>query len=285
MMKKNRFFSLIGIGGIDPGESHLARVWANRFDIGLFPVALIALLAWYANKRDIFFISPQVHIFSDWLLWGFFCTELLVMCWLTKDPWRYLKNNWFNLVVIVAAMPLLWQAQELGALRAIRFTLVVLKLANLSTTIRAVLSRNQLGLTIVASWIFVLFAGVLMAAIEPTFKNVGDGIWWAWVTVTTVGYGDVVPVTGAGRILAGIVMLLGMGLFSLITANFSAFFVAREEMKLVQKEDQVLEKESEVLEKETQVLVSEQKILGHLQKIEDRLHALEKEIANRNDEQ
>lgn len=63
----------------------------------------------------------------------------------------------------------------------------------------------------------------MMAAIDPAINNIWDGMWWAWVTVTTVGYGDIVPVSGPGRILAGILMLIGMGLFSLFTANFSAF--------------------------------------------------------------
>lgn len=276
-MKKSRFFSLLGIGGIDPSESLRARFWARWFDIALFPVAIFALLAWYTNKREIAFINPDIHIFSDWVLWGFFVAELVTLLCLANHRWRYLRDNWFNLVVIVVAMPALWHEQELGMLRAVRFALVVLKLANLSSTIRVVLSRNNLGLTILAAWIFVFCAGVIMAAIEPGFKNIEEGIWWAWVTVTTVGYGDVVPVTSGGRLLAGLVMLLGMGLFSLITANFSAFFVTREELKLVKKEEQVLEKE-------VQVLVSEQKILGHLEKIEERLHALEKEISQKNNE-
>lgn len=275
-MRKIRFFNLIGIGGIDSAESAQARLWARRFDIALFPVAIFALLAWYANKRNLEFINPQIHIYSDWVLWGFFVAELVTLLCLVNNRTRYLRDNWFNLIVIVAAMPALWEAQELGMLRALRFALVAMKLVNLSSTIRAVLSRNQLGLTILAVWIFVFCAGVVMAAIEPGFKSVWDGVWWAWVTVTTVGYGDMVPVTGGGRILAGLVMLIGMGIFSLITANFSAFFVAKEEMKLVQKEDQVLEKE-------VQVLVSEEKILAHLQKIEERLHTLEKELTNKND--
>ncbi|HSC76381.1 MAG TPA: ion channel [Pseudomonadales bacterium] len=276
-MKNRRFFNLIGIGGVAPGESAQARVWARYFDIGLFPVAIFALLAWYANKREITFINPQTHIFSDWLLWGFFVVELVTLLCLTNQRWRYLRDNWFNLVVIIVAMPALWGAQELGMLRAVRFALVVMKLANLSDTIRVVLSRNNLGLTVLAAWIFVFCAGVIMTAIEPGFKNIEDGMWWAWVTVTTVGYGDVVPVTTGGRLLAGLVMLVGLGIFSLITASFSAFFVTREETKLVKKEEQVLEKE-------VQVLVSEQKILGYLQKIEERLHALEKEISNKNDQ-
>ena len=140
------------------------------------------------------------------------------------------------------------------------------------------LSRNHLGITILCIWVFVFCAGVMMAAIDPAFHNIEDGIWWAWVTVTTVGYGDLVPVSGAGRLLAGIVMLAGLGLFSLVTANFSAFFVAREEKKLMQKEEEVLQQEARMLETERQVLVGEDKIIRHLQLIESRIQSLEEKI-------
>lgn len=275
-VKKLRFFNLIGMGGIADNESLPARRWARRFDIALIPVAVMALLAWYDNKRGHALMSPDTHLFTDWLLWGFFVAELLVLSWLVKERWRYWSRNWFNIIVIIAAMPLLWNEQELGILRAIRFVLVVIKLVNLSATIRAVLSRNNLGITILSIWIFVFCGGVMMAAIDPAFHNIWDGVWWAWVTVTTVGYGDIVPVSGAGRLLAGLMMLMGLGLFSLITANFSAFFVAREERKIV-------EKEQEVLEKEAQVLVGEQRILRHLQQIENRIEALEKHIRQDSD--
>jgi voltage-gated potassium channel len=276
-MKKSRFFNLIGMGGVAESEPHLAREWSRHFEIALFPIVAFALLAWYDNKRGQVMMGSEFHNFADWLLWIFFVVELVTLLCLVNHRWRYLKHNWFNLILIVVATPALWNEQEFGILRALRFFLIVMKLANLSMTIRTVLSRNNLGITILAVWVFTVFSGVMMTAIEPSFGSVADGIWWAWVTVTTVGYGDVVPVTNGGRVLAGFVMLIGLGLFSLITANFSAFFVVREELKLVKKEE-------EVLEKEVQVLVSEQKILEHLQKIEQRLHSLENEISNKNEE-
>ncbi len=270
-IKKNRFFNLIGMGGVAEHESAIARHWSRRFEIALFPVALFALLAWYDNKRGQALMGHEFHVVFDWLLWLFFVTEMVTMLCLVRNRWHYLRYNWFNAVLIMAAMPVLWNEQEFGILRTLRFFLVIMKLANLSQTIRAVLSRNNLGLTIMAVWLFTVFAGVMMTAIEPSFQNLSDGLWWAWVTVTTVGYGDVVPETNAGRILAGLVMLIGMGLFSLITASFSAFFIAKEERKIVRKEE-------EVLEKEAQVLVGEQRILHHLQQIEKRIESLEQRL-------
>ncbi|HQQ62488.1 MAG TPA: ion channel [Pseudomonadales bacterium] len=277
-MKRIRFFHAIGMAGVSSVETLEARIWARRFDIALIPVAIFALLAWYDNKRGQILMSQGMHAYADWILWGFFVAELLVLSWMVTGRWNYWRHNWFNLLVIVAATPALWDAQELGVLRAMRFILVIVKLANLSSTIRTVLSRNNLGITILSISIFVFCAGVMMAAIDPAIHTIGDGIWWAWVTVTTVGYGDVVPVSGAGRVLAGIVMLVGLGLFSLITANFSAFFVAREEQKIIQREEQLLEKEQQVIEQETKVLVGEDKIIRHLQMIEARIKALEEKI-------
>jgi voltage-gated potassium channel len=270
-MKRLRFFSIIGMAGVAMDETLQARRWSRLFDIALIPIALLALLAWYDNKRGQSLMAQGVHTFADWTLWGFFVLELFVLSWLVRHRWRYWQHNWFNLIIIAAAMPALWHEQELGVLRALRFILVAIKLANLSSTMRAVLSRNHLGITILCVWLFVFCAGVMMAAIDPAINNIWDGVWWAWVTVTTVGYGDVVPVSGAGRLLAGIVMLMGLGLFSLITANFSAFFIARNEEKMVRTE-------GEILEKEIQVLVGEQKIIQHLQKIESRILALEQQI-------
>ncbi len=71
-------------------------------------------------------------------------------------------------------------------------------------------------------------AGALMTLVEHKgFPSIGSGLWWAVQTVTTVGYGDHVPETAAGQILASIVMLLGIGFITVITASITGAFVAR----------------------------------------------------------
>jgi voltage-gated potassium channel len=68
--------------------------------------------------------------------------------------------------------------------------------------------------------------GVLMRVTDPTqFRNVGDGLWWAIQTVTTVGYGDEVPRSTIGRLVAGLVMIVGIGFLTVITATITSAFV------------------------------------------------------------
>ena len=76
-----------------------------------------------------------------------------------------------------------------------------------------------------------LGAGILMTLIDhEQFPSIGSGLWWAAQTVTTVGYGDNVPVSFAGRLLAVGVMLLGIGFLTVITAAITSTFVARSRL-------------------------------------------------------
>jgi voltage-gated potassium channel len=79
-----------------------------------------------------------------------------------------------------------------------------------------------------------VIAGVLMRVTDPArYANIGDGLWWAIQTVTTVGYGDLVPTSAAGRLLAALVMVLGIGFLTVITASITSTFVegARQRME------------------------------------------------------
>ena len=80
--------------------------------------------------------------------------------------------------------------------------------------------------TILAALIFFIFLfGYLFYVSEPEVRNLGDGIWWALVTITTVGYGDITPLTTVGRVVASSLMFLGLGMIATITAIVSAKFI------------------------------------------------------------
>ena len=73
-----------------------------------------------------------------------------------------------------------------------------------------------------------LGAGILMTVADhDNFPSIGSGLWWAVQTVTTVGYGDHVPATVGGRLVASLVMLVGIGFLTVITAAITSTFVSR----------------------------------------------------------
>jgi voltage-gated potassium channel len=84
-----------------------------------------------------------------------------------------------------------------------------------------------------ATILITIVGGVLMHFTDKkAFPNIGDGLWWAVQTVTTVGYGDLVPTSTAGRVLASIVMLVGIGFLTIITAAITSTFIESARRRL-----------------------------------------------------
>jgi voltage-gated potassium channel len=223
-----KFHQWIGLAGVHPDENLAARTWGRRLEIPMLVVALWLLISWYIDTKN----HPHlvVQLAQDWIIWLFFVVELGTITLLADDKWRYLKGNWLNLVIILAGVPLLWgDGAYAGALRSLRLLLAVTLLLQMSGTVKHVLSSNHLGATLIVAFFIITIAGIVIAGIDPAINDPIDGIWWAWVTVTTVGYGDIVPVSTEGKLFAGLLIVLGIGLFSLITANFSAFLITRGE--------------------------------------------------------
>ena len=97
---------------------------------------------------------------------------------------------------------------------------------------RATTPRAAAIVIAVASTVTAVAAGLLMTVIDREhYPSIGSGLWWAAQTVTTVGYGDNVPVTFPGRLLAVLVMLLGISFLTVITAAITSAFVARSQRR------------------------------------------------------
>lgn len=102
---------------------------------------------------------------------------------------------------------------------------------------------------IVASWALgVVVFGVIERLVDPhTFDNIWLGMWWAIQTVTTVGYGDVVPGSTAGKVIAAFMMLGGLSLLAVLTGLITSTFVAQEQARRhADREDPVMEKLDEM---------------------------------------
>ena len=100
---------------------------------------------------------------------------------------------------------------------------------------RATTPRGAAIVIATATMAITLAAGLLMTVLDrDNYPSLGQGLWWAVQTTTTVGYGDNVPTTVAGRLLAVLVMLFGIGFLTVITAAITSTFVARSRLELEQ---------------------------------------------------
>lgn len=101
----------------------------------------------------------------------------------------------------------------------------------------------QLKKYLIALIILAVLLGVWIVPVEFGYKinNLNDGLWWAVTTVTGVGYGDVVPVTGLGRVLGGVLMTVGLVLFSFVVALLSSRLVRAEEKYHRLRQEKILD--------------------------------------------
>ncbi len=251
-----RIIHLLGIAGVEPHEQHAARLWARRLEWPMLLVALWIPVQWYLEETQA--IGPMLARVADWLIWLAFLVETVLLSTLVRNKREYLLRNWMNLAIIVGGLPVVWQYTPLiGLMRSLRLVLVIVLLARLSKTIRKLLSRHQLGTTLAVAFATMVLSGIIVSRIDPSIGTVWDGMWWAWVTMATVGYGDVVPHSGAGRLFGSLLILFGVVLLSLLTANLAAFFIGSDVEKVEQDEkeaDRLLREISARLERVERLL-------------------------------
>lgn len=131
---------------------------------------------------------------------------------------------------------------------------------------RAVASRRVFPLLAGATAALAVGVGFLVRAIAPNdFHSVGEGIWWAIVTLATVGYGDVVPTTPWGRVVGGVVIVFGVTFLAFLTATVTSLFVSSEQREASQRE----EKRRAASEEEIKTLLRE--LSARLEALEGRL--------------
>ncbi|GGO81027.1 potassium channel protein [Marinobacterium nitratireducens] len=232
----HRLVRTLGLGGVDPQENSAARKLGAWLEWPMILAALWILVDWYlASQRG---SSGTYSRYTDPLVWSFFLVELVSLTLLVDDRRRHLRRNWLNVLIVLGGIPVLMGVDVFyaGLLRSLRLLLMLGIFVRVSDDVYAILNRHNLGTTLAIGFVLLLIAGVLISGIDPAFKSPLDGIWWAWVTVTTVGYGDLVPTTTEGRIFGALLILMGIGLFSMLTASFSAFFIEQDEKALSRRE-------------------------------------------------
>jgi len=200
------------------------------------PVAFLALLIIPALVLEERAFRPEAHtigVVLNWIVWLAFCGEFGIR-WAADGTLSFPRRAWLDLVLIVVSPPFgvpttLQAARSLRILRLLRLVRafgvagIALRLA------RRHFSQRKFHYVVLLAFATVLLGAIGIYVVEdgvnPSIHTFGDALWWGMVTVTTVGYGDVSPVTLEGRLIAVVLMLTGIGVIGVFTATVASFFV------------------------------------------------------------
>lgn len=233
------FRNFVGLSGVAKYENRLAKKWGRRFAFWMIIIAIWLPVQW-AMERNHQLTKGTINT-CNWIVWSFFVIETVCLLLLVDQKKKYISTNWMNLVVITLGFPTVWTNTPLiGAIRGLQLLIMMRLLLPWWDSCIQVLGKNKLGATLIVAIIITSLWGVLVYFVDPAIRSPWDGIWWAWETLTTVGYGDIVPTNVAARILGIILMIMGILLVSLLTANFSAFLISKTSKKLEKEEDEIL---------------------------------------------
>jgi voltage-gated potassium channel len=189
------------------------------FDLATLVAAILTLPVVVALGLD-----PPAEVESaleivNWCLWGTFALELATMLAIAPDRRHWLRSRPITPVVVLVTVPAFAGLDLFRLVRLLRGP-VARRLAEGVTSTEGLRNVALLTLTTVA------LGGLLFAQLEPGV-GVGNGLYWAVTTVTTTGYGDIVPTTSGGKWLAVIVMLVGAGFLAILTGAIAQRFVGR----------------------------------------------------------
>lgn len=197
-------------------------------------MALLALLAVTALFSELTILKGTDYINEiktlDHIIIAFFAVDYFVGLFIAEDKKKYFKNNILELLSII---PFSIFFQSLRILMIFRLLRVLVFVKTALEHLSKMFKLSGVPFVLIFSSILISSVSFLVYHLEsPTnenFGSYGDALWWAMVTVTTVGYGDIYPITTAGRVLAVILMVTGMGFIAFISATLATYFMRADE--------------------------------------------------------
>ena len=211
--------------------------------------------------QTVFPLPPEVNLLIERIDFGIcliFIADFLVRLYKAPSKMSFLKWGWIDLVSSIPMFDFLRWGRLVRIVRILR----ILRAFRSTRALVNYLFQNRAKGTFAAvatiSVVLVIFSSIAILNLENTpesnIKTPSDALWWAFTTITTVGYGDQFPVTVEGRVIAAVLMTAGVGLFGTFTAYVASLFMEAEQKK-EEGEIQTLLQEVRLLKKQVEALI------------------------------
>jgi len=170
---------------------------------------------------------------ANWIIWAIFAVEFAFVLTVAPRKRAALRAHWLDAAIVIVSIPLygelLSSARLIRLVRLLRLLRAGVIVARALRAERRLVSASAFRFVALATIFLTVIAGAVQATVDSRdFDTFWDGVWWAVTTVTTVGYGDIYPTTVTGRIVAMILMFVGIGFIAVLTATIASQFVKSE---------------------------------------------------------
>jgi voltage-gated potassium channel len=216
------------------------------FDIWLLIIILISVIVIMLESiSSVQKVYAEEFIIIEFVITGLFTIEYVLRIISTKQPLKYMFS-FLGVVDLLSILPtylglFISGTKPLTVIRALRFLRIfrILELSNYTmgadTIIKALYgSRRKIIVFIMSMLTIVIILGAIMFSVESPeagFTSIPRSIYWAIITITTVGYGDIAPITPLGQAIAAIIMLIGYSIIAVPTGIVSAEIVKRDKSR------------------------------------------------------
>jgi voltage-gated potassium channel len=241
-----------------------SRRFARRFELPILVAALLVIPVIVIEESNVSDTWKTVGGILNWAIWITFALEVVVMLAVVPSKRKCLRDNPLEVAIVLFTPPFL--PLSLQALRVFRL-LRLARLFRLAPLARRLFSLEGLRYAALLAILTVLGGGAAYASIEK-HTSTWDGVWWAFTTMTTVGYGDEYPRTNLGRALGMTIMLVGIGFIAVLTGAVAERFLSPQL-------EEIVEVESETA---AEIETAEVDMLGEVREIRLRLGRLEAEL-------
>lgn len=165
----------------------------------------------------------------------YFLYDFFLRLYQAPDKWEFLRWGWIDLIASIPALDWFRLGQLVRVFRILRMIRSFRSIRDFLNYIFRNRANGTLAVVLLSSVLLMIFSAIAILYVErvpeANIKTPSDALWWAIVTITTVGYGDKFPVTTLGRLIAAVLMVAGVGLFGTFTGYVANFFVEDEQQR------------------------------------------------------